>query len=84
MPPLFAKLIGLGAFGAIALFAGIFALLVYLTLPSASGGMNMTLAVVAWLAVGLTLLAVIGVHVLIGRQLLALAAEGAPPPDRTR
>jgi hypothetical protein len=73
MPPKIAKLAALGAFAACAGIAGLFLLFVYGTRPDAMAGMDGTNRFIAWLSVAGVLLALIGVHVLIGRQLLALA-----------
>lgn len=73
MPPRIAKLIALGAFGAVLLFVAIFALIAWEAIPSRTGGIDGTEATVTWISVGLVILAVIGVHVLVGRGLLAFA-----------
>ena len=73
MPPRIAKLIALGAFGAILLFVAIFALVAWAAHPSRTGGIDGIEAAVTWISVGLAILAVIGVHVLVGRGLLAFA-----------
>jgi hypothetical protein len=71
MPPRIAKLIGYGAFAAILLFVAIFALIAYAARPTRTGGIDMVEAEVTWISVGLVILALIGVHVLIGRGLVA-------------
>jgi hypothetical protein len=73
MPPRIAKLIALGAFGAIVLFVAIFALIAWAAIPNRTGGIDGIEATVTWISVGLAILGVIGVHVLIGRGLLAFA-----------
>ncbi|MDB4905639.1 MAG: hypothetical protein JWO05_423 [Gemmatimonadetes bacterium] len=75
MPPKIARLAGLGAFGATAGLAGLFALIAWLAMPSARGGIDLTNAIVAWIAVGGLFLALILLHVYLGRQLL-LVAQG--------
>jgi hypothetical protein len=73
MPPKIAKLAGLGAFGAC---AGLFALylgLVFLTRPRPAGGIDITNAAVAWIALGGVFAALIIIHVVIGKRLLLLA-----------
>ncbi|MDQ3997917.1 MAG: hypothetical protein M3303_12975 [Gemmatimonadota bacterium] len=77
MPPKIARLAGLGAFAACAGFALLYLLLVYLTRPTARGGIDSINAVVTWIALGGVFAALIGAHVLIGRRLLELA-RGAP------
>jgi hypothetical protein len=72
MPPRIAKLAGLGAFAACAGIAGLFLLFVYGTRPTPSAGMDGTLRFISWLSVAGVLLALLGVHLLLGRQLLAL------------
>lgn len=80
MPPKIAKLMGLGAFGAIAGMVAIYALVAWLSAPSRTGGMMMTLSVVTWISLGLVLLAMIASHVNLARQLLAIGkGKGARP-----
>jgi len=73
MPPRIAKLIGLSAFAAILLFVAIFALIAWAARPTRTGGIDGIEATVTWISVGLVILAVVGVHVLVGRGLLAFA-----------
>ena len=73
MPPKIARLAGLGAFGACAAFVALFALIAYISRPSPTGGMMPALTAVAWISIGLVVLALIAVHVALGRQLLDLA-----------
>jgi hypothetical protein len=73
MPPRIARLAGLGAFAACAGLVGLYLLLVLVTRPVRTGGIDDTNAVVAWIALGGLFLALIAVHIVIGRQLLRLA-----------
>ncbi|HEU4996099.1 MAG TPA: hypothetical protein VFT29_14885 [Gemmatimonadaceae bacterium] len=73
MPPKVAKLAGLGAFGACAGLLALFLLLGYLTRPTPRGGIDSINAAVAWIALGGLFLALILVHVMIGKRLLLLA-----------
>ena len=75
MPPKIARLAGLGAFAACGGFAAVYALFVYFTRPTASAGLNSTERFMAWFTVAGVLLALLGVHLVIGRQLL-LHAKG--------
>ena len=72
MPPRIAKLVGYGAFAAILLFVAMFGLIAWAVVPTRTGGIDGTLAALTWISVGLTVLALIAVHVLLGRELLAL------------
>ena len=72
MPPKFARLAGLGAFGACAGLLAFYALLVWVTRPPAAGGITPGLAAVTWISLGVVFLALIGAHVAVGKQLLAL------------
>lgn len=81
MPPKIAKLAGLGAFGACAGLLALYLGLVFLTRPAARGGIDAVNASVAWIALGGLILALVAVHVVIGRQLLLLAkGEGVKHP----
>ena len=73
MPPKFAKLAGLGAYGASAGLLAIYLGVIFLTRPLALNGLDRTNAAVAWIAIGGLTLALIIVHVVIGRQLLKFA-----------
>jgi hypothetical protein len=80
MPPKIARLAGLGALGACAAFVALFAYVAYISRPHPPvGGMMPALSAVAWISLALVVLALIGVHVLIGRQLLDLARGGSRP-----
>ena len=72
MPPRIAKLAGLGAFGACAGIAALYLLFLFATRPTPGSGMDGTLRFVTWLSVGGVFLALLGVHVMLGRRLLAL------------
>ena len=74
MPPKYAKLAGLGAFGACAgLFALYLALAFLLMRPSPLHGIDTINAAVAWIALGGLFAALIVAHVVIGKQLMLLA-----------
>lgn len=77
MPPKIARLAGLGAFGACALFVALFAYIAYISRRTPTGGMMMALSVVTWISLSLVVLALIAVHVAIGKQLLRVA-DGRP------
>jgi hypothetical protein len=72
MPPRIAKLAGLGAFAACAGIAALYLLFVFATRPTAGSGMDGTLRFITWLSVGGVFAALLGVHVMLGRRLLAL------------
>ena len=73
MPPKFARLAGLGAFAACGGFVLLFVLLAWVSRHTPTGGMMPVLSWVTWVSVALVVLALIGVHVYLGRQLLRLA-----------
>lgn len=79
MSPRFARLVGLGAFAACGGIAALYAIFLFVTRPGPTSGMDATSRVIAWLSVAGVLLALLGVHVVLGRQLLALA-RGEPRP----
>lgn len=73
MPPRIAKLAGLGAFAACAGFAALFLVFVYGTRSTPTAGLDATERFLAWFSVAGVLLALLGVHVVLGRGLLAIA-----------
>src|SRR5438132_12695414 len=79
MPPKVGKLAGLGAFGACAGFAALFTYVAYLSLPATTGGMMMSQTVVVWISLSLVVVALIAVHVMLGKQLLHLANGDSRP-----
>ena len=80
MPPKIARLAGLGAFGACAAFIAIFAYVAYISRHTPTGGMMPALSAVSWISVGLVVLALIGVHVVIAKQLLYIGKGGGARP----
>ena len=79
MSPRFARLVGLGAFAACGGIAALYAIFLFVTRPGPTSGMDATSRFIAWLSVAGVLMALLGVHVVLGRQLLALA-RGEPRP----
>ena len=73
MPPKIAKLAGLGAFAACAGLGALYGALVYITRPVSRGGIDTINAAVAWISLAGVILALVAVHIVIGKQLLALA-----------
>jgi hypothetical protein len=73
MPPRIAKLAGYGALGAVLLFVALFALIAYGAVPRPTGGIDRIEAAVTWISVGLSVLALIGVHIVVARGLFAIA-----------
>lgn len=69
MPEKIRKLLALGALGACFGLAAVFALLVWLTLPRGTGGIDATNATVAWISVAGVIVALIVVHLLIAKRL---------------
>jgi hypothetical protein len=80
MPPKIARLAGLGAFGACVAFVVLFAYVAYISRHTSTGGMMPALSVVTWISVGLVVLALIGTHVVFGRQLLYIGKGGGSRP----
>ena len=77
MPPRIARLAALGAFAACGGIVALFALFVFITRPTPTAGMDGTLRFLSWMSIAGVLLALLGVHVLFGRQLLAMAKGDA-------
>jgi hypothetical protein len=76
MPPKYAKLAGLGAYGACAGMLGLFALLIFFTRPVRSGGLLPALSYVTWISLAVVFAALIGAHIAIGRQLMHIGRGG--------
>lgn len=64
------RLLGLGALGAGAGIAALFLVVVFITRPEASSGMDATSRMVTWIALGGVIVALVAVHVVLGLQLL--------------
>ena len=79
MPPKIARLAALGAYGACAAFVALFAYVAFLSAPSPTGGIMIGLSVVTWISLALVVLALIGAHIALAKQLQALA-DGRPRP----
>jgi hypothetical protein len=76
MPPKYAKLAGMGAYGASAGMLALFALVIYFTRPVARGGLLPTLSYVTWISLAVVFAALIGAHVAIGKQLMHIGKGG--------
>lgn len=74
MPPRIARLAGLGALGAAAGIALLVLLFVFATRPTEYAGLDWTHRTLSWMAMAGIALALIGVHVVFARQLLAIGA----------
>lgn len=79
MPPKIARLAGLGAFGACAGFVALYAYVSWISRHTSTGGMTPVLSVIVWISIGLVVLALIGVHVVLAKQLFAMARGDAQP-----
>jgi hypothetical protein len=79
MPPKYARLAGLGAFGACAGFLALYGYVAFLSRHTSTGGMMPVLSAVTWISLGIVVLGLIGAHVAIAKQLFALAEGGARP-----
>jgi hypothetical protein len=67
------KLLGMGAFGALGGLSAAYGGFVMLTAPSRASGIDSTNAAVGWIAVGGVLLALMVLHIVLGKQLLRLS-----------
>jgi len=79
MPPRIARLAGLGAFAVSAVLVLLIVLFIAWTWPHNSSGLDGTERFLSWLGVAGVLLALMAVHIVIGRRLLAVA-RGTPEP----
>jgi hypothetical protein len=73
-----ARLAGLGAFGACALFVLIFLYVAWISRHTATGGMMPVLSAVTWISLALVVAGLIAVHIAIAKQLLYIANRGGP------
>lgn len=80
MSPRIARLAGMGALAAAAGLVLVFVLFALITRPGDYAGMDATTRMLSWIGIAGVLLALVGVHVLIGRRLLALARGERPAP----
>ncbi|MEO6878870.1 MAG: hypothetical protein ABI205_10340 [Gemmatimonadaceae bacterium] len=79
MPPKIARLAALGAYAACAGFVALFAVVAFISRPTPTGGITIALSEVTWISLFLVLVALIGLHVVLAKQLQALA-DGRPRP----
>ncbi|MEO7085186.1 MAG: hypothetical protein ABI442_07165 [Gemmatimonadaceae bacterium] len=80
MPPKIARLVGLGAYAVCPALIALYAYVAYLCAPPAGGGIMPVLSAVSWISVGFIVLALIAVHVVIGKQLMHIARGGGALP----
>jgi hypothetical protein len=78
MPPRIARLAGLGAFAACVVFVALYFVVAWGSRHTSTGGIMWVLSIVTWISVGLVFLALIGLHIAIGKQLLYLGKGGGP------
>ncbi len=79
MPKFIARLLGLGAYIACCGIAAIYVMVAFVSRDTTTGGMDVTMTHVTWLALGGVTLAIMFVHHVIGRQFLLIAREGDTP-----
>ena len=77
MPPKIARLAALGAFGACAGMIALFALTMWFTRHTPTGGMTTDLAIELWISLAVVFAALIAAHIAIGKQLMEMA-KGVP------
>lgn len=73
MPARLARVAAFGAYGACAAIVALFAAVAFISRHTATGGMMPVLSVVTWISLGVVVLALVAVHVILARQLVALA-----------
>ena len=69
LPTHIARLLALGALGATGGLLLLFALLVWITIPRPTGGIDQTQAIVTWIAVGGAILGLVALHLVLARRL---------------
>ena len=75
--PRIQRLAGLGALSVAVPILALYALIAYISTPEPTGGIDWTNATIVYIGVGLVALAVIAVHLVLGRQLLVGARDQA-------
>ena len=78
MPPKIARLAGLGAYGACAGMIALFALIVFFTRHTSTGGMTTGLAITLWISLAVVFAAMIAAHIAIAKQLMHIGKDGGP------
>jgi hypothetical protein len=78
MPPKIARLAGLGAYGACAGLVAVFALSVFLTRHTPTGGITTGLAWELWISLAVVFAALIAAHIPIAKQLMYLSKDAGP------
>lgn len=73
MSPKIARLVGLGAYGGCGLFIALYLYVAFLSRHTSTGGILPVLSIVTWVSTFVVLLALLALHVVLGRQLLDLA-----------
>lgn len=76
MPPKYAKLAALGAYGACAGMLALFALLILMTRYAPTGSMLAGLSYVTWISLAIVFAALIGAHLVIAKQLTHIGKGG--------
>ena len=76
--PRFQQLAGLGAFAVAFGILAVYALLAYIATPTGTAGIDWANAAIVYISAGMVVLALIAVHVVLGRQLLNAARSGSP------
>ncbi|MDE3127032.1 MAG: hypothetical protein KGL38_03445 [Gemmatimonadota bacterium] len=81
MPKTIARLLGLGAYAVCAGLLALFAVVAFYSRHTPTGGIDPITEHVTWLSMGGVVVAIIGVHVYLGRQLLLVARANGAPQD---
>lgn len=76
--PRFQKLAGLGALSVCLGLLAVYGLLAFISTPRGTGGIDWAHATIVYIGVGMVILALVAVHIVLGRQLLA-GSRGAAP-----
>ena len=79
MPKTIARLLGLGAYAVCAGLLALFAVAAFYSRHTPTGGIDPVTEHVTWMSMGGVVLAIIGVHLYLGRQLLLLARVNDAP-----
>ncbi len=76
MPPKLARLAGLAMYALSVAYVAAYLYVAYLSRSTTTGGMTPVMSVVTWISTGLVVIAIVAVHVAVGKQLTYIGGGG--------